>query len=175
MRCGEAARIKWIDLDFERRTVHVNAPEKGSNPRILPLSEKLMNMFKNWPKRSERVFYATLNSMTSNFYLQRKVIARKLANPRLMHVSLHTFRHWKGPMEYHKTKDIVHVKTILGHRRIDSTMIYINIEQAIFINTTSEDFHVKVAQTAEEIKSLLETGFEYVLQKDGLAYFRKRK
>ncbi|MGC9346432.1 MAG: hypothetical protein ACP5ER_06570 [Candidatus Bathyarchaeales archaeon] len=39
----------------------------------------------------------------------------------------------------------------------------------------SEEFHVKVAETAEEIKELLEAGFEYVLQRDGLAYFRKRK
>lgn len=54
-------------------------------------------------------------------------------------------------------------------------MIYINIEHAIFINAAPEEFHVKVAQTAEEISALLETGFEYVLQKDGLAYFRKRK
>jgi len=54
-------------------------------------------------------------------------------------------------------------------------MLYVNIEQAIFHNTPPEEFHVRVAETAEEIKELLEAGFEYVLQKDGLAYFRKRK
>lgn len=54
-------------------------------------------------------------------------------------------------------------------------MLYVNIEQAIFHNTLPEEFHVRVAETAEEIKELLEAGFEYVLQKDGLAYFRKRK
>jgi len=58
---------------------------------------------------------------------------------------------------------------------MDSTMLYVNIEQAIFHNTPPEEFHVRVAETAEEIKELLEAGFEYVLQKDGLAYFRKRK
>ena len=78
-------------------------------------------------------------------------------------------------MEYHKTKDFYHVKRVLGHRRMDSTMLYVNIEQAIFHNTPPEEFHVRVAETAEEIKELLEAGFEYVLQKDGLAYFRKRK
>jgi len=34
---------------------------------------------------------------------------------------------------------------------------------------------VKVARTNDEITELLEAGFEYVLQKDNLAYFRKRK
>jgi NAD/NADP transhydrogenase alpha subunit len=34
---------------------------------------------------------------------------------------------------------------------------------------------VRVASTPEEIKSLLEAGFDYVCEKDGLLYFRKRK
>jgi len=34
---------------------------------------------------------------------------------------------------------------------------------------------VKVAQTPEEIKGLLETGFEYTCEKDGLLFFKKRK
>ena len=78
-------------------------------------------------------------------------------------------------MEYHKTKDPYHVKQVLGHRRMDSTMLYINIEQAVFNDAATDEFHVKVAETPEEIKSLLETGFEYILQKDRLAFFRKRK
>ena len=58
---------------------------------------------------------------------------------------------------------------------MDSTILYINIEQAIFHNAPPEEFHVRVAETAEEIQELLDAGFEYVLQKDGLTYFRKRK
>jgi hypothetical protein len=33
----------------------------------------------------------------------------------------------------------------------------------------------KVAEKPEGIKALLEAGFEYVCQKDGLVYVRKRK
>jgi integrase len=174
MRCGEAAKLKWIDIDFERKTVRVT-PEKGSDPRILPISNNLAEMLKSIPKKSEKTFPITMSAMSSNFYLQRKKIARKLGNPRILSISFHTLRHWKGTMEYHKTKDPYHVKQILGHRRMDSTMLYINIEQAIFCNAPPDEFHVKVAETAAEIKELLETGFEYVLQKDNLAYFRKRK
>lgn len=174
MRCGEAAKVRWIDLDFEHKTVRVT-PEKGSNPRILPISDKLIGMLSSMPKKAERVFPVTRCCISSNFYLQRKTIARKLGNPRLLKISFHTFRHWKGTMEYHKTKDIYHVKQLLGHRCMDSTMLYINIEQATFHNAPPEEFHVKAAETSEGIKDLLEAGFEFVLQKDGLAYFRKRK
>jgi len=77
-------------------------------------------------------------------------------------------------MEYHKTKDILYVKEFLGHRSLDSTLIYINIETALF-NGKPEGFHVKIAQTPEGIKGLLEVGFEYVCEKDSLLFFRKRK
>ena len=41
-------------------------------------------------------------------------------------------------MEYHKIKDIVHVRTIFGHKSINSTLIYINIEEALFNNSIDE-------------------------------------
>ncbi|MEM2780882.1 MAG: hypothetical protein QW791_08485 [Candidatus Bathyarchaeia archaeon] len=48
------------------------------------------------------------------------------------------------------------------------------MEQALF-QTQNDEFHVKVATTPDEIKALLEVGFEYVCEKDGLLSFRKRK
>jgi hypothetical protein len=53
-------------------------------------------------------------------------------------------------------------------------MLYVQIEKSLF-NGNSYEFTVRVAKTPEEVKSLLETGFEYVCEKDGLMFFRKRK
>ncbi|MFB0567754.1 MAG: hypothetical protein ACETVM_04140 [Candidatus Bathyarchaeia archaeon] len=39
----------------------------------------------------------------------------------------------------------------------------------------TDEFHVKVASKTEEIKQLLSVGFEYICEKDGLMYFRKRR
>ena len=39
----------------------------------------------------------------------------------------------------------------------------------------SDEFTVKVTDKTEEVKALLETGFEYVCQKEGLIFLRKRK
>jgi len=74
-----------------------------------------------------------------------------------------------------ETKGILYVKEFLGHRRLDSTLLYINIEKALFHEANPEEFHVKIAQTPKEMKGLLEVGFEYVCEKDGLLFFRKRK
>jgi len=38
-----------------------------------------------------------------------------------------------------------------------------------------EEFIRKFAKTPKEIHALIEAGFEYVLERNGLAYFRKRK
>jgi len=77
-------------------------------------------------------------------------------------------------MEYHKTRDILHVQQVLGHRDLRNTLIYINLEKALFQNAADES-HVKVAQNLDEACKLLEVGFEYVTEIDGARVFRKRK
>jgi integrase len=96
-RSGEAARLKWSDVDFERRVATIT-PEKGSRARILPISRKLIDMLNNHQKNSDKIF-ATLYSLKSNFYKTRKSTAFKLQNPRLKEIGLHTFRHWKATTE----------------------------------------------------------------------------
>ena len=77
-------------------------------------------------------------------------------------------------MLYHQTKDPWYVKEFLGHKSIRSTEIYITVEKTIF-EPSSDEFTVKVVSEPEEIKALLEVGFEYVCEKDGLIFLRKRK
>ena len=73
-----------------------------------------------------------------------------------------------------KTRDILHVQQVFGHRDLRNTLIYINLEKALFQNADDE-FHVKVAQNLDEACKLLEVGFEYVAEIDGAQVFRKRK
>jgi len=115
-----------------------------------------------------------LNNPYQTFYCSRKTAARKLNNPRLLEISFITIRHWKGTMKYYKTKDIIHVKQLLGHKSIKNTMIYVNLEAALF-DQASEGFTCRVAKTPEEISALIEAGFEYVTDLEGMKFFRKRK
>jgi len=173
-RGGEAANTKWKDVDFERKIVHIT-PEKGSKARILPISNTLIDMLNRLPKNHDEKIFATFSSLRSNFHDIRKGVIFKLQNPRLKDIHLHTFRHWKATMEYHKTKDILHVQQILGHRNIECTMIYITLEKALFQNT-SEDYTSRIARTDEELCELVNAGFEYVTDTMGGAkLFRKRK
>ncbi|MCX8178180.1 MAG: site-specific integrase, partial [Candidatus Bathyarchaeota archaeon] len=174
MRAGEAINLKWTDVDFERRTVTLNTPEKSGNPRVFKVSPKLIEMLNSLPKKDVKVFPVTYTALKCNFLRARKKIAVKLGNPRLLQISFHTFRHWKATMEYHKSKDPLYVKELLGHKKLDTTLLYIQIERALF-QSDGDEFTVKVAKTPEEIQSLLAVGFEWVGMKDGLVYLRKRK
>jgi integrase len=178
MRPGEAWQLSWIDVDMATRTVRVT-PEKGSNPRIFHISPKLAAMLENLPKiYGERVFSTPdmkLRHHQNHFAQQRKRIARKVKNPRLLRITFKTFRHWKGTMEYHRTKDIIHVQKILGHKNIKNTMVYITLAEELFKD--QQEYITKVARNVKEACALVEAGFEYVTGEynDGGKIFRKPK
>jgi integrase len=173
-RLGEAIRITWKDIDTERRTVYITA-EKGSNSRILPISPKLINIFNTIPHDKERLFPATIHSLETTIYDLRKRTATRLSNPRLLNIHFHTFRHWKGTMEYHKTKDIVHVQAVLGHKDIKTTMIYINLENALY-HTENDEWTSLVTHSITEEEKAIQVGFTLVRSiNETTALYRKRK
>jgi integrase len=170
-RVGEAWKLKWIDVDATNNTITINAPEKGGTPRIIKVSTKLIAMLNALPKTSDKVFATgLLPTQRYNFDRQRKKIAHTLQNPRLLQITFHTLRHWKATMEYHRTKDILFVKQLLGHTNINATLIYTHL-----IDVRSDEYHVRAAKTIDEAKELLEVGFEYVTDMDDIKLFRKRK
>ena len=160
------------DIDFENRTINI-AAEKGSNPRMFRMSSKLMAMLSTLPREHEQIFkhYGKLNYMRRSFDRYRKRTAHKLGNPRILKITFHTLRHWKATMEYHKTKDILHVMRLLGHRNIKNTLLYTQLVKL----EESEEYVSKVAKTINEARALVEAGFEYVCTIEGVKLFRKRK
>ena len=169
IRCGEACKLKWTDIDTENPSIRVT-PEKGSNPRLLRISAKLTSMLNALPKDTQTLFTPNADVMRKSFQRQRQKLAYKLQNPRLMQISFHTLRHYKATMEYHKTKDILHVMQVLGHKNINNTLIYTQL-----VNFKDDDYTAKVAHSEQEVCQLIEAGFEYVCDYNGNKIFRKRK
>jgi len=178
MRIGEILRLRWENVDPQRRVIIIDDPEKGSKPGISPISQNLVERILRLPKTTDRIFGTTkVTTATSTLTQARKRIAQKLNNPRLLRITFHTFRHWKATVEYHRTKDILHVQELLRHRNIRNTLVYITIEKGLFGQQCMDEYHVKVADNVEEAAKLVEVGFEYVTGDygDGGKIFRKRK
>jgi len=173
MRAREAFNLRWDQVDLETRTLRV-IPEKGSNPRIFNISSKLAAMLSSLPRKGDRVFgNCDYRDFSNNLRRQRNRVAEKLKNPRIKRITPLSIRHWKGTWEYHRTKDILHVMRILGHKNIKNTLIYVQIEQATFKG--EKEYVCKAARTVNEAKELIESGFEYVCEIDGTKLFRKPK
>jgi len=73
-------------------------------------------------------------------------------------------------MEYHKTKDILYVMKMLGHKNIQNTLIYTQL-----ITFESDEYHSAVAKTIDEARAMVEEGFQYVCTHNDAMLFRKRK
>ena len=170
---GELAAVTSKDINKEARTITLNKPVKGHRARMLTVSVELIRRLEAITNGSERIFDD--EQLRRAFYYKRKTTAHKLSNPRLLNITFITFRHWFGTMEYHKTKDILHVQRLLGHKNIQNTLIYIDLESKLF-NDTSEGFTSRVAHNVGEACSLVEAGFEFVTGEynDGGKIFRKR-
>ncbi len=122
MRIGELTQLKWIDLDYRTQNTQNHTRKRKQPPN--PTNKRQTN--RNDKQTAENPQYNIHNNIptpqrhTSRLLMQqRKTLAQKLNNPRIKQISFHTLRHWKGTMEYHNTKDIMHVKYVLGHKNIN--------------------------------------------------------
>lgn len=114
--------------------------------------------------------FARARHFARTFRSQRKRIVAKLKNDRIKQIHFHTLRHWKATYEYSKTKSLIHVQQLLGHRSILNTQLYVQL-----IKTGSDDYHSATAKNIMEASKLIEAGFEFVCDYEGIKLFRKRK
>jgi integrase/predicted RNA-binding Zn-ribbon protein involved in translation (DUF1610 family) len=175
MRVGEILKLQWTDIQPEQNLIAVNSPEKGSLAGAYKVSSQLVSRVMALPRKSERIFPTTVNSITARLRNTRRSLAEKLGNPILLKITFHTLRHWKGTMLYHQTRDPLYVQQFLRHKSIKNTMIYINVERTLFASSGNDEFHVKTAKTLDEACELLKVGFEYVTDMEAVKIFRKRK
>jgi integrase len=128
-------------------------------------------MLDRLPRNNAQVFGQwKLKNMRRTYERQRNRLADKFCNPRLKQITFHTLRHWRATTEYHRTRDILHVMQMLGHRNIKNTLKYTQL-----ISLKDDDYTCKTACTVKEASELVESGFEYVTEIQGVKLFRKRK
>jgi len=174
-RTNEAQRVELTDLDIERNKVTIKASKNGDS-RIIPISKNLMDLLLSLPKDKETVFTERpRNSRSSAFHNRMLRLSKIHDNPRLAKIHLHTFRHCKALREYHKTRDILHVMTILGHRKIDTTYRYVRLYNQVYKNENPDQFVTKIASNQEERFELFNNGWSKVGEDGNDWYFRKPK
>jgi len=175
LRPIELCTLKVKDIDLEQRTIYPTTAKHGA-PRRLKISNSLkailtnhINTHKLNPK--DKLFKGDSDNYGKHYRLHRNQLAEKLCKPELKTIRLYDFRHYFATMLYHKTRDILYVKQQMGHKKIETTLIYTQLLQF----DKDDNYTCKVAQNVEQATELIENGFEYVTEMEGLKLFKKRK
>jgi integrase len=178
MRPGEFWQFAWKDYDQPTRTLRVT-PEKGSKSGTYKISKELAAMLEALPhKYGDRIFSKPgmpLDHHSRNFTKQRKRIAHKLKNPRLLSISFKTLRHFKATMVAWQTNSPWIVNDYLRHKNSKNTDRYIHLAQLLFRN--EKEYISEVANNTEQARRLIEQGWTYVTGEyaDGGKIFAKPK
>jgi integrase len=115
--------------------------------------------------------FPTSRSMSEMWQRARKHVAQKLNQPELLKIPLRNLRHHHACEYYRQTNNILMVMQRLGHKKIETTMLY---TQLIALEEDGQ-YDVQGAYTKDQAKKLIEAGFEYVNTIEGTALYRKRK
>jgi integrase len=164
----ELSNVKPKDIDFERGILNVEG-FKGHSSRCFKLSTETLAMLK-W-------YFSKYNSFPESrainkaWQTYRNRVSEKLEDVSLRNIRLYDLRHYYATMLYHKTRDILLVKQQLGHKRLETSLIY---TQLLSLNEEDE-YHTAIAKTVKEAEQLIANGFEYVTTFDNIMIFRKRK
>jgi integrase len=173
LRPVELHRLTLKDIDLEKGHIGTYSAKDG-NPRLLRLRSSTLAMLRDYVIENgfelEDRMFPTPEAMRKAYCRTRRHLAKKLHEPELMKIRLYDFRHYYATMLYQKTKDILYVKEQMGHKRIETTLIYTHL-----IRFADEEYVSTVAKDVKKACELIEAGFEYVTEMDGVKIFRKRK
>jgi integrase len=130
MRIGEAVALKWNDIDFEGRFIHVkrslvrgviSLPKSGKT-RSVDMSAQLMEALKAHPFRSEFVFANTAGKPFAHYSFRSRVFRKALTKAKLRTIRIHDLRHTYATLRIAKGDNIQDVSNQLGHHSVKLTL-----------------------------------------------------
>ena len=171
----ELTWLKIADINLQNGVVNITGAKHtvGRNGKLKTATLEMLKAYinKKHLNLNDRIFPTKSDNFSEQYRRIRNALAKKLQDPTIQQIRLYDFRHFKATMEYHKTKDLLHVKALLGHKDLRTTLRYTQLLESL----ENDEYHCKTAKTIQEASNLIENGFEYVTEMDGLKLFRKRK
>ena len=170
--------LTWLrvrDINLDNGTVNITSA-KHCVGRALKVKATTLEMLKKYitkkgMNQDSRLFPTESEYMSNAYRVLRNALAKKLQDPTIQQIRLYDFRHYYATMLYHKTKDLLHVKAHLGHKDLRTTLRYTQLLETL----ENDEYNCKAATNVKEATQLVENGFEYVTEMEGLKLFRKRK
>jgi integrase len=175
LRPIELMSLRLRDIDLTSGLVYPETAKHGSS-RMLKLKSSTLNMLNVYLARhsmnpNDKLFGNWNSDLYGKYFrYYRNRLAEKLGDPSLKDIRLYSLRHLFASKLYHQTNNILLVKELLGHKKIETTLIYIRL-----IEVKDGEYISAIARTVEEARKLIEDGYDFVCDIDGVKLFRKRK
>ena len=171
----ELTWLKVKDVDLKNGIVNITSA-KYCVGRTLKLKRRTLDMLrvyvtKKGLKQDSKLFPCSSSLISDSYRRLRNKLADKLQIPEIAQIRLYDFRHYYATMLYHKTKDLLLVKGCLGHKDLRTTLRYTQLMET----SEDEEYTVRAVKSVDEASKLIESGFEYVTEMDGVKLFKKRK
>lgn len=136
LRSYELCDLNCSDIDFERKTVLVRK-KKGHTDRYLPLSDMLARGLKKYmdndhPK--DHLFYSQVSGDGEQHPITTRAVqwiikeSRNKINTKKKFTA-HTLRHSFATHLLEDGMNILTIRDLMGHKRIETTMIYLQIAE----------------------------------------------
>ncbi len=140
LRSCEAINLKIADIDFERKSIHIKQ-SKYKKDRIVPLSDYIAAGLKKYIALEHPQIWL-FNGKTANEPYSDKgmgwVFREALKKTSITkEVSVHSLRHAYATHLIEDGLNIVTVKELLGHAKIETTMVYLHVAQCPLIQAHS--------------------------------------
>jgi len=110
----ELTWLKIRDIDLRKGIVNITSA-KHRVGRALKLKTNTLEMLKTYITKkklnlNDRIFPTESENISETYRRLRNSLADKLQDATFKTIRLYDFRHFKASMEYHKTKDLLHIK-----------------------------------------------------------------
>jgi integrase len=128
-RWHEAANMTWSQVNFDKGTIFVRRG-KGGNDTTLHMSVRLLEILKRRREADldgDYIYPRHLNRQCAVTWFSAAVKRAKLSKVD-GNVTPHTFRHTFAARLLHANMGLEEVKEMLGHKNIQSTMVYAHLQ-----------------------------------------------
>jgi integrase len=144
LRIGEVCRLKCSDIDRENMRIHISEG-KNRSARFAKLSFKVLTLLeKYWRTCGKPKVYlfpkqrkSQVERPIDTFYLSRHIHKHENRLGWEHRLTCHSFRHAFGTHLYENGTDLLTIKVLLGHKSLNSTIIYIQLASNVTSNVIS--------------------------------------
>ena len=130
LRLQEICKLEWRDIDYDRMQIHIRKT-KYNKDRYVPLSQYIAEGLKKYrsthPRRpfvfSGKQSDTRLSGRAGQWIVRRAVKESGMEKK----ASMHTLRHSYATHLLEDGVDLYTIKDLLGHSRIETTLVYLHI------------------------------------------------